>query len=591
MRESKLALFVVTACFFLLPACASAPTATLAVPTVVSTPTPIPSPVPTTTPDPAKMLATCNTLPQDLKAIVPSSIQNAQRIDNLTPAGAAKILTMNRALARRTDLQGADKIIYCAATATGDFGGMVIVIDRVAKNFKTLILMEEELVEAHDRKITGEVASVGFNSLPPNFSDTRAVPFSIAARVAGGERMESLDYIVYLDQNGAIVTLYYLNVQKFIFSFALNTIGRNFSNLPYPVDAPTTLADQFKTMFPNSKNPSTLIANWEYRYSDGRLLGYAVLQDGQKLLPVPDAVWNRIRANETRTLELAKKQGLADVKAQSFWQLGAWPQYQVVSILQSTTDKTRYWIPSADGAAWVEARVPQDAKDVRWDLKSGQLSYTAATGTQFWYDVNSNTWLSIAGLHLETIRSEDAQKAVEWWLDPKNPNGVQIKNESKTTHFVLDGSFDSMRNDYPGRDKTRPMTFVGGNQIPTEQAIKQDLLKYAAYYNVAWNFPPEMQDVNSFIARQTALNALLAVKRITITDDFTPNPYFSFKQGKQLDGGNDVWSDVKTRTIFINPRVITGISNYKTGELFGTRLTDGVLVYNILDSCVLKNRE
>ena len=142
---------------------------------------------------------------------------------------------MTRALALQPDLQGPNKTVFCMRTAIGDFGGTVIVVDSVTKNFKTYVLRKDRLVEAHDPGLGDNI------SLAKEFNDLQAAPYSITAQTVDGKPVKGFNYIAYIDQLGAITAILDTDSQKCLTGPDMTVLAKdNLSRVLRPVVAPDT---------------------------------------------------------------------------------------------------------------------------------------------------------------------------------------------------------------------------------------------------------------------------------------------------------------------------------------------------------------
>lgn len=261
----------------------------------------------------------------------------------------------------------------------------------------------------------------------------------------------------------------------------------------------------------------------------------------------PDLLKIAIGKSETRILELAKKQGLTDAQAISFFDGVVRSEYKIVSILQSTTDKNRYWISSADDATLVEVHVPQDAKERTWDSQSNQLSYTAVTGTRFWYDQDSGIFFNQTGQHRPDVVVGSEKDTLNIWLS-------KLAIEDKST-FKMVTDWESYR-----ILKTVPQItheFKGGKIVNSATYIKEALRLNAAEFGIPESLPTEMSEVNGLLTQRNTLSHLLNIKRIVLTDDRyefispdtnLPAPIGSGLKIEDLPDGS--------RILYINPRYL-----------------------------------
>ncbi|CAG0945549.1 hypothetical protein ANRL1_02418 [Anaerolineae bacterium] len=194
-------------------------------------------------------------------------------------------------------------------------------------------------------------------------------------------------------------------------------------------------------------------------------------------------------------LALAQKQGLKDVTAITAWNNEKDPQNsRVVAFLQSTKDKNQYWIPVIDGATLVEIRMPQDAQDRTWDFQFNQLTYTAATGTKFYWGEDGG-WLNKPGVKF--VKTNQALLS--------NPEAYQKAIDEAVDALIIDiGGHNTINIDYSSinfatrkqNDKyVTSLSLQGGKDVDTKTFIKQALKLNAKYYIDSINdLPPYMRN-------------------------------------------------------------------------------------------------
>ncbi len=304
----------------------------------------------------------------------------------------------------------------------------------------------------------------------------------------------------------------------------------------------------------------------------------------------PDLLKEATAKSEAHVLELAKKQGLTDVQAKSFWDQTTFrqtfrPEYKLVSILQSTTDKTRYWFPSADGAALSEARVPQDAKETSWDFTANQLTCTLKYGTQMWWDDGSNLWLRGPG-HLETYKPGEEQQAVEKWLAR-----LKITNNSSTKTIAR---YYEMVYNFSKTNEKGPITFKGGAHVSVEMLIREALVKYAASYTSPYTSTEDFSDVLPTLTRFTGLRALSNIKEIVVTDNYEATRTLRFDSDEIYSARINARFDPMTGVLLISPRSLIMVPSYDAITSDGFLMSqnfDPVVVFNIVRESLIAMAE